>query len=84
MTRPLVDYVRALRAEHPEELVSVIIPEVVVHGAWRQLLHNQSALRLKARLLREPGVVVTSVPWPLDDGDAAPAASRPPQEGVAA
>jgi amino acid transporter len=84
VTRPLVDYVRALRAEHPEELVSVIIPEVVVHGAWRQLLHNQSALRLKARLLREPGVVVTSVPWTLDDGDAAPAASRPPREGVAA
>jgi hypothetical protein len=33
---------------------------------WDQLLHNQSALRLKTRLLFEPGVMVTSVPWQLD------------------
>jgi hypothetical protein len=30
---------------------------------WEQILHNQSALRIKARLLFEPGVMVTSVPW---------------------
>jgi hypothetical protein len=28
-------------------------------------LHNQSALRLKGRLLFTPGVMVTSVPWQL-------------------
>jgi hypothetical protein len=28
-------------------------------------LHNQSALRLKTRLLFEPGVMVVSVPWQL-------------------
>jgi hypothetical protein len=32
---------------------------------WEQLLHNQSALRLKARLLFTPGVMVASVPWQL-------------------
>ena len=32
---------------------------------WEHLLHNQSALRLKARLLFQPGVMVTSVPWQL-------------------
>ena len=29
------------------------------------MLHNQSALRLKTRLLFQPGVMVTSVPWQL-------------------
>jgi hypothetical protein len=32
---------------------------------WEHLLHNQSALRLKGRLLFTPGVMVTSVPWQL-------------------
>ena len=65
VTRPLVDYVRGLRRESPRDVVTVFVPEYVVGRWWEQLLHNQSALRLKARLLFEPGVMVTSVPWQL-------------------
>ena len=43
----------------------VYIPEYVVGRWWEQLLHNQSALRLKGRLLFTPGVMVASVPWQL-------------------
>jgi hypothetical protein len=43
----------------------VYLPEYVVGHWWEQVLHNQSALRLKARLLFQPGVMVTSVPWQL-------------------
>ena len=43
----------------------VFVPEYVVAHWWQQALHNQSALRLKARLLVQPGVMVTSVPWVL-------------------
>ena len=46
-------------------MVTVFIPEYVVGHWWEHLLHNQSALRLKGRLLFEPGVMVTSVPWQL-------------------
>jgi hypothetical protein len=46
-------------------VVNVFIPEYVVGHWWEHLLHNQSALRLKARLLFEPGVMVTRVPWQL-------------------
>ena len=35
------------------------------------LLHNQTALRLKARLYFEPAVTVTSVPWVLEAPDGA-------------
>jgi hypothetical protein len=65
VTRPLMDYIRKLRADRPRDLVSVFIPEYVVGHWWEQLLHNQQALRLKARLLFQPGVMVTSVPWQL-------------------
>jgi amino acid transporter len=66
VTRPLLDYIRKLRADRPRDVVSVFIPEYVVGHWWEQLLHNQQALRLKGRLLFQPGVMVTSVPWLLD------------------
>jgi hypothetical protein len=66
--RPVVRYVRALQRDHPGDLVSVVIPEYVVAHPWEHLLHNQTALRLKARLLYEPSVTVTSVPFLLGGG----------------
>jgi hypothetical protein len=65
VTTPVVDYVRNLRTKRPNDIVSVFIPEYVVGHWWEHLLHNQSALRLKGRLLFQPGVMVTSVPWQL-------------------
>ncbi|HJQ07395.1 MAG TPA: DNA-binding protein, partial [Nocardioides sp.] len=44
---------------------AVYIPEYVVGRWWEHLLHNQTALRLKGRLLFTPGVMVTSVPYQL-------------------
>jgi amino acid transporter len=66
VTRPIVGYIKQLRADRPRDVVSVFIPEYVVGHWWEQLLHNQSALRLKGRLLYQQGVMVTSVPWQLD------------------
>jgi hypothetical protein len=54
-----------VRRHSPRDVITVFIPEYVVGRWWEQLLHNQSALRLKTRLLFEPGVMVTSVPWQL-------------------
>lgn len=71
ITRPVIDYVKRLRREHPRDLVSVYIPEYVVGRWYEQLLHNQSALRLKGRLLYTPGVMVTSVPWQLESSELA-------------
>ncbi len=65
ITRPVISYVRSIHRGSPRDLVVVYIPEYVVGHWWEQLLHNQSALRLKARLLFTPGVVVASVPWQL-------------------
>ncbi len=65
MTGPVLDYVTHLRREGPRALVVVYIPEYVVRRVWEHMLHNQSALRLKARLLFQSGVMVTNVPWHL-------------------
>jgi hypothetical protein len=65
ITRPVVDYIRSLQRTSPRDVVIVYVPEYVVGRWWEQLLHNQSALRLKARLLFTPGVMLVSVPWQL-------------------
>jgi amino acid transporter len=65
ITRPIIDYVTSVRRGSPRDVVTVFIPEYVVGRWWEHLLHNQSALRIKTRLLFEPGIMVTSVPWQL-------------------
>jgi hypothetical protein len=67
--RPVQLYVRQLRRDYPGDVISIIIPEYVVGHWWHNLLHNQTALRLKARLLFEPWVTVTSVPWVIGAGE---------------
>ena len=65
ITRPIVNYVRSVRRESPRDLVVVFLPEYLVRHWWEQILHNQTALRLKTALLFTPGVVMASVPWQL-------------------
>ncbi|GAA1770698.1 APC family permease [Nocardioides hankookensis] len=65
LVRPIVDYALEIRKANPRGVVAVYIPEYVVGRWWEQLLHNQTALRLKGRLLFAPGVMVTSVPYQL-------------------
>ena len=66
ITKPIIDFVKRVRRDSPRDVVTVFIPEYVVGHWWEHVLHNQSALRLKGRLLYEPGVMVVSVPWQLE------------------
>jgi len=65
ITGPIIDFVKSLGRNSPRDVVTVFVPEYVVGRWWENLLHNQSALRIKTRLLFEPGVMVVSVPWQL-------------------
>lgn len=67
LTRPVLRYVEELDAQRDNDVVTVVIPEFVVGSWWGQLLHNQSALFLKGRLLFRKGTVVTSVPYHLEE-----------------
>ncbi|HTX81408.1 MAG TPA: amino acid permease [Streptosporangiaceae bacterium] len=77
ITRPVIEYVRRLRRESPRDIVTVYIPEYVLGHWWEQALHNQSALRLKTRLLLERGVVVASVPYQLASASRAASEADP-------
>ncbi|HET7304355.1 MAG TPA: APC family permease [Segeticoccus sp.] len=82
ITRPVIDYVKSIRRNNPREVVIVYIPEYVVGHWYEQILHNQSALRLKARLLFTPGVMVASVPWQLQSSVGAEDRLEGPRPGA--
>ena len=66
LTRPVLRFIDELDARYDNDIVTVVIPEFVVNHWWEHLLHNQSALLLKGRLLFRKGTVVTSVPYHLE------------------
>ena len=63
ISRAVIGYVDQVSDCGDIGAVTVLIPELAIHHWWEELLHNQTALSLKGRLLFRPGTVVTSVPY---------------------
>ncbi|MGI8404954.1 MAG: APC family permease, partial [Thermomicrobiales bacterium] len=63
---PLLNYLDELQKQAPNTTLTVVLPEYLPRHWWEQILHNQTALRIKAALLFRPGTVVTSVPYHLE------------------
>lgn len=65
LLRPLLSYIDTLHDLHPNDTLTVILPEFVVAHWWERILHNQTAFRMKTALLSRPGIVVTNIPQHL-------------------
>ncbi|GHO95419.1 amino acid permease [Reticulibacter mediterranei] len=72
LIRPLMAYIDTIHERHPDETLTVLLPEFVVAHWWEYFLHNQTALRLKAALFFRPGIVVINMPLHLQDRPRAP------------
>jgi len=66
LVTPLMKYIDEVDRQRPNDTVTVVLPEFIARHWWEHLLHNQTALRIKASLLFRPGTVVTSVPYHLE------------------
>ncbi len=66
LTRPLLRHINKLIRENNEDMITVVLPEFIPAKWWQHILHNQSSLLLKGSLLFKKGVVVTSVPYHLE------------------
>ncbi len=63
---PIIRYICRLRAYSPRDVVNVYIPELVVAHWWEKIAHNELLDQLQDRLMREPGVSLTVVPFLLE------------------
>jgi amino acid transporter len=66
LSQTVRSYVRGFAPDGRHTVVTCVLPEFVLGRWYHQPLHNQTALLLKASLLFERGVVVTSVPYHLE------------------
>ena len=66
LTRPLLRHITRLRKENRDNMITVVVPEFIPARWWQHFLHNQSSLLLKGALLFKKGVIVTSVPYHLE------------------
>ena len=66
---PLIRYLDRRMKVHPDQMITVVLPEFIPSRWWQHLLHNQTSLMLKGALLFKPDIVVTSVPYHLKNLD---------------
>ena len=65
IVEPIIEELDRVRYAEPEIMLTVVIPEFVTSSWWENLLHNQTAWRIKAALLLKPKTIVISVPYHL-------------------
>lgn len=65
LSRPLIRYIDKVDRRHSEDVVTIVLPEFVPAKWWHQILHNQSSLILKGKLLFKKNIIVTNVPYHL-------------------
>ncbi len=62
---PILAYIDVLRREHPEAVITVVLPEIATQNFWQGLLHNDITFRFKAALLFRPRVITVRFPYRL-------------------
>ena len=72
--------VQSERGEHPEHLCAVVVPETIEDARLTHVIKHNDALRLKAGMLFEKGVVVVNIPTTEADDTLL---TRPPRKHVA-
>jgi amino acid transporter len=66
LIQPLREYMDDLQKKTGADYITLVIPELVPSRWWHHLLHNQSALLIKAAFLFRRGTVVLNVPYHLE------------------
>ncbi|OFZ82130.1 MAG: hypothetical protein A2583_07375 [Bdellovibrionales bacterium RIFOXYD1_FULL_53_11] len=65
IVRPLIKYVEDVEHVSQDDMVTIVVPEFITSRWWHRILHNQTALFLKAALAMKRGKVVTTVRYHL-------------------
>jgi len=67
---PLLQYLQGIiDTRQPNETITIVVPQFIPTKAWHNVLHMHTADLLRAQLLSRSGVVVTDIPYRLDEDD---------------
>jgi hypothetical protein len=65
LIRPLLGYIDTLQSRGDHQMITIVLPEFLPRRWWQHILHNQTALVIKAALLFRRNTVVADVPYLL-------------------
>ena len=65
LLRPLLDYIDRIQSRDDDQMITIVVPEFLPRHWWQHVLHNQTALIIKAALLFRRNTVVADVPYLL-------------------
>ena len=66
---PLLEYLKGvIDHRQPNKTITVVVPQFIPSKRWHNLLHMRTAEVLRTELLSKHGVVVTDVPYHVEDG----------------
>jgi amino acid transporter len=77
ISSPLITYIKARKAEHGSEVITVYTPQYIVGHWWEHILHNHKARRIRHKLMLVHGVTIALVPWLLDSAGSLYRNQRP-------
>lgn len=77
---PIMDYVRSVPRPSTDHVVTVVLPEYAPENAGDATLHDQTSFWLRQQLFTEPGVILTTVPYHIDE-PCTPTACATPRAG---
>ncbi len=63
---PLLDHVDSVQKSSPEDFITILIPEFVTAKWYHQFLHNQTAFFIRAALVGQRNVIVSSIRYHLE------------------
>jgi amino acid transporter len=67
---PLLKYVQGIiDTRQPNETITIVVPQFIPARTWHNALHMRTANVLRSELLSRSGVVVTDVPYRLNEDD---------------
>ncbi len=75
IVRSILCYIKNTRKQHPDETLTVILPEIARTSILTRVFAHPKTFRLKASLFFHPEIVVTNVSW-YEHDSATPVRSR--------
>ncbi|MGM9988583.1 MAG: APC family permease [Bacillaceae bacterium] len=66
-TFPLLHYIEQVEIQNQKCFINVIIPQFYVKKWWHIILHNQSGLLIRSLLLWKKDVIVSTIPYHLEE-----------------
>lgn len=66
IVKPLLSFIKSEEhASRPGDLITIVMPQFVVKEGWQNILHNQTALFIRRRLMKDRNIAVVTVPYVL-------------------